>query len=51
MTDSANQLDRGATGSGESGLIEVEIRELDIQGGVVSRMKYDGQGNPLPQES
>ena len=51
MTDPANYLFSSVIGFDGSGLFELELRERDSSGGTVSRMKYDGQGNPLPPDA
>ena len=51
MTDPSNYLSSSTIGIDGPVLFELELKEVDSQGNVVSRMQYDGQGNPLPPES
>ena len=55
MTDPSNSLSSSTVvidvGIDGPVLFELELKEVDSQGNVVSRMQYDGQGNPLPPES
>ena len=51
MTDPSNYLSSSTIGIDGPVLYTLELKEVNSQGNVVSRMQYDSQGNPLPPES